>query len=802
MFYRKLTSVAVGALLCVACSSGGGGGAPADGDGSSGSTSGGSSTPPSGSTDQIGSVATGSCLMELDSAVSAQEGADVVVLQDLGQGCDYSVSGTLQIRATVSIGPGVTIVLQDNANLSFLGENVQLLGTPSGPIRFQADNDLGGWGTVQFIGEGAHIESVLFSGGGRGNADGAMVELRGDNALLVDSTFAGSDHSGLEITDTDARAIPMFEFSRNTFTDNDAYPLILTGEYLADLDAESDYTGVAEPNGERAVLVSARSLGRSRVNNIGIPVRLSEDAVRFSVIGGTVIGPGVILEFPEFSEIDMRDFSAEGSPESPIVFRGWPDAVSGWDGVQINGEVTLSHVTIEDGGAASGGLGSALFVDFTFPGTLDEINLSDVSIVGSQGFGLDCNEASSTFGARTKLVNVTFEDIALADVASGCDIEIASNEELAPVPERHDVSACNAVLRDLVEIPSTLTNSESDCDYYVVGSVDTENLAVQAGTSIYFARNADLTVGTLSVFGNEASPVTFLGEIMQPGSWDGLNLSGDSVLQYMDVVNGGDERSAAVSVDRASTLTVVDTSITGSAGIGMEVSSTFSVTFDLGTIVDEFSRNSFTGNGLAGLSMPVELVPMLDEQSVYDSLSVPNGETGIRLSEVHSSGSITLSPAFGVPWRFANYRASSADDSSLVVQAGAEIIVEPGGVMLLGSSTSMMGTVDSPVLISGAGDDPTEWGGISLSVGSEVSAQYVEITGGGASDNGINSVGGSGAPFFVLSTAAVLNLDNVTIQDSRSWAIDCVRTRPENIVLSNMTYARNALGDVNPECSE
>ena len=120
----------------------------------------------------------------------------------------------------------------------------------------------------------------------------------------------------------------------------------------------------------------------------------------------------------------------------------------------------------------------------------------------------------------------------------------------------------------------------------------------------------------------------------------------------------------------------------------------------------------------------------------------------------------------------------------------------------MGSITNMVGAADAPILISGAGEDPTEWGGISLSVGSEVSAQYVEITGGGASDNGINSVGGSGAPFFVLSTAAVLNLDNVTILDSRSWAIDCVRTRPENIVLSNMTYARNALGDVDPDCSE
>jgi len=801
LFYRKLTSVAVGALLCVACSSGGGGGAPSDGDGSSGSTPGGSSTPPPGGVDQIGSVATGSCSMELDAVISAQEGADVVLVQDLGQGCDYSVSGTLQIRAPVSIQPGVTIVMQDNANLSFQGDNSELIGTPAGPIRFQADSDLSGWGSVQFIGDGARIEHVLFSGGGRGNADGAMVDLRGDNAVLVDSTFTGSDHSGLEITDTDARAIPLVEFSRNTFTENDAYPVILSGEYLADLDADSDYTGGATPNEERAVLVTSRGLGRSRVNHIGIPVRLNEDAARFSGFGGIVIEPGVILEFPEFSEIDMRDFSAEGSPESPIVFRGWPDAVSGWDGMQINGEVTLSHVTIEDGGSASGSLGSALFVDFTFPGTLDEINLSNVSIVGSQGFGLDCNESSSIVGARTRLINVTFEDVALADVASGCDIEVVSDDDLT-VPDRHDVSACNVVLRDLAEIPSTLTNSESDCDYYVIGSVDTGNLAVQAGTSIYFARNADLTVGTLSVFGNESSPVSFHGEIMESGSWDGLTISGDSVLQFMDVVNGGDERSAGVTVDSASTLTVVDVSIMGSAGIGMEVSSRFSDTFDLGTTVDTFSGNSFTGNGLVGLSIPVELVPVLDVQSQYDSVSTPNGETGIRLSEEHSIGSITLSPAFGVPWRFASYRAFTADDSSLVIEAGTEIIVEPGGVLLMGSITNMVGTAEAPILISGAGEDPTEWGGISLSVGSEVSAQYVEITGGGASDNGINSVGGSGAPFFVLSTAAVLNLDNVTIRDSRSWAIDCVRTRPENIVLSNMTYARNTLGDVDPDCSE
>jgi len=778
-------------LCCAITACGGGSG------GSSNSGAGTGSTPPdSTDTNPISTVVTGACAVDLESAILNQNDAGTVIIRDVGPGCDYSVNGRLQTNSPVVIQAGVTISLTPGSSISFFADGVQLLGESGNQIRFQAENLLNPWRSIVFGGDSTQIKHTLFSGGGLG-VD-AMIDLVGDDALVEDSTFSASASSALEIDDNDGSLVPMSGFRRNSFSDNNEYPLIIRDRYQEALDGGSDFSGGSLPNGEVAVRVDSGFSGR--VNNIGVPFRISESFFSSGVTGGNlVLAPGVIVEFPELSKISLQGVSAEGTQSEPILFRGWPDSATGWDGVTLSGEVTMSHVTIQDGGSATGDLGAAVFLDLARASQLDEITFSNIRIEDSQSFGLACNDAGEF---RASLENVTFEAVALTDVAPGCDLDIVQNEIATTLPLRQDVSNCTVTLNTSTDLPSVLTNSPSECDYYVVGSAGTTGrVAVEPGTVIYFARDADLSVGALVALGEETAPVKFAGEFQERGSWDGLTVSGDSVLQFVEVTEGGDELSAGVTVRDASTLAISDTSVSGSSGRGMTIDSTFGSSFTPGTGIEVFARNTFIDNGSVGLSLPIELIAFLDEQSLYDSVLMPNGDAGIHLADqVHSIGSILLSPRFGVPWRFTNYSASFDASLALSVDAGTEIIVEPNGQLELRGPVSMVGTVDSPILISGAGSDPTEWGGI-FSSGSEVSAQNVVITGGGASEIG-STAALSRATIFLLGTLVSIDLGSVTIRDSQGWAISCARTRPTNIVLSNMTYESNTLGNIEPSCAE
>ena len=790
--FRNIPLILVIACVCIACG------------GSSGSSGviQGTSNNSQGGQPQTDDILIASCKSSLNEIESTSSSTDSIVIRDLGDGCDYSLTGSVLFVGQVLFEPGVTVGLSSGASLHLSGDNTILEGTADKPIRFLAQNDNSPWKSIVISGDGSKIKHNLFSNGGEDSDFEAMAEIESEGLVIENTQFIQSRTSGLHLRASSFSTGTLPQFSNNYFGANEGYPLIVSEDLLISLDSQSNYSPSDSPNSENAVLLTGSGDLTGVIRNIGIPIRIRDVfSSRGVTLRSLVIQPGAIIEFPENANVTLTDIAAEGSAAEPIILRGWPESTGPWDGVKLSGEITLSHVTITDGGASTGELGAAVFIDQASSVLLDEFRLSNLKIIGSGGYGLHCSEVreSRRDGNYVTLERISFESSLLGDINPTCDLTEHSDGTTEELIERHNIDSCANVLLPDSDVPAVLTNSNSTCDYYLIGSIEASALAVQPGTTIYFARNADLSVSSLTALGNAENQITFAGEMIEAGSWDGLFVSSEARMDFVSITDGGDIERAGLSIGRestfvngADTLAISNTSISRSAGIGMLVNGDE-------TVVEKFTSNAFVNNGLVGLSIPLEMSPTLDEASAYDDPVLKNGLSGIALSQQLSRGGIAeLSPRFGVPWRFSSYRNSgTTNPGAMIVQPGTEIIVEPDGYLGFGPEVTMIGTQEAPISIKGSSEDPTNWGGIPVATGG-FSAQYVEIEGGGATD--IGSLNNGRGTFFILGTGSPLTLSNVSIRNSQDWAISCVRSRPDNLVLSDVTFENNSLGDVQPSC--
>jgi len=742
-------------------------------------------------------VAASSCRTNLSSILDASNDNSIPggVLTDLGSGCDYLIDGRTIISGDVSISPGVNFVLTSDSTLLFLNtgfnnqtNQVSMLGTASAPIGFISSSGADTWNNIQISASDLVMTNVAFAGGGANVSEqGGSVEISALTLAMSNVTVAGGLSNGLLL---EGRDTEISVFQNNRFINNLGYGVMMDSfEPAQFLNANNDFGANDGANGSTGIGIDRVNVSAGLIiQNVGVPYQILNSST-FSQNGvdleGAFIAAGVEIQLPPELGLEFTSVTAEGTLDNPIVFSG----INGgeWGGVSLGqffGDgpaAVLRHVRIENGGSGPGSDGGALAVP-----TASSAVLEDIQFVDSLNWGLFCSSGSSV---TASLTGFSFSNGVQA----------------------FDVSTCAEQIVQLrSNTPFIFSNTDAECDYFIVGTMDINSTAqIEPGTTIVFARAASLDIeNTVVANGTEDMPITLRGEFETEGSWRGLTINGRGhSLQHFSVIDGGFEDTAGLTIESAnggfnsaplSTDIIFDNvSVMGSLSDGLVADDNVAFT--------RFADNAFIGNAGFGAKLSVTAAVGIDATSIYDSAMAANGEPGVRLiPRTGSAGAISLPDEgailgnIGVAWSMPGIRINRDEvlefeaGSNVQFDADADIEIRTGGVL------NVAGTALEPVTISGPAGDLSGWNGIIVS--GLLSATNAEFIGGAlASDPTVNDSRLLDATLNVRF-GGMLNLSMVTIRDSLGLGITCSRTELEDLMLNQVVYSNNALGDIDLSC--
>lgn len=813
MNVQTLQAVAVSAIVASLLVSCGGGGSANSASGGLQSGSSGVSTPPV--------IAVGACTQRLEDAIDNNTSVPLR-LANLSGGCDYMVDEDIVIREGIVIDAGVTFVLQAGIDLTFRAAGVAVDGTQTTPVRFQAADVNSPWGSVEFK-LGGTITGAVFSGGGAVSADAntrAMViaNASGSGLSITQSSFLNSVSAGLVLDDTSARTENLL-FDQNSIASNAGVGLVVGRNLVGFLGRNNDFGGAAGANNLPGIEIDGRFVSGQLFKNLNTPYRLQNPDQPSGRTGGVSIGSSAVEAGVEFIVADDTDVSfttslLNGTQQSPIVFRPVEGSESGWGGLQLERNNHVRNLIVNDGGSVASSIGGAVSVS-TNPGTIENITVNN-----SRSWGVACTSSTSSSESQSIAISgLVVSAATLGESEPDCSIE-----ELPVVSdaERRDVTQCSEIILVNPSVSSELRvfpNSDADCDYYVIGDLKVNEPTVAAGAKFIFARGASLSAwGFIVSEGTADAPIEFLGEEKADGYWDGITVEGANFqMAHTRVDNGGIEDGIKLTSNvstfgdnpsaRANITNII---VSGASGNGLSIGKEIQL--------QEFSGNTFENNKGYGLALPITQVAKLDDSNTYDSSTSANGLAGIRLNQASSlAGGEYRLKNLDIPWSMPALSIgrrgfdSTLPDPKLLIDAGVRIHVDESGSIYVQEfqirngeeppAIVISGTVEEPVIISGPPEDPQNWHGIFAS---NFTATHLNVIGGGIEPETDGSVTGRG-PFGALNflSTSIVDLDTVSISNSRGWAIDC-NTSGGSVqfqVINNVTYMDNRLGNINPDCS-
>lgn len=539
---------------------------------------------------------------ELGTAVATVTITDVPcteVSEDIGtdttfpRGC-YHVTDNITVTATVTVEAGATFLFDQNTGFYFDTPGVlRAVGTADDPVVFTGmEPTRGYWESIEFY-DCARAESVLehvileYAGG-----DGACGGLIVGNATRIavrDSVIRNSATYGACVAN-DAQ----MTWSGNTLTGSVSGAAQMEPNAVGLLDDASTYSG-----NDRDLVWVRGSAGYPTVDRtwpaIDVPYRIEG---RLWPTCHLTIAAGAELVFEQDAEIYVEStgsFTAVGTADAPIVFRGAEDTRGYWDGIELYGtdslDNRLEHVRIENGGDPAEGCGLALESD-------TRAVLQNSVIRGSAGYGLCVGHD----------VELTFADNELTDNALGPASVEANAAGFLDAASTYSGNAADFVfVRTNASYPEReQTWSALDVPYRIDGRLwPTTHLTIAAGAELVFEQDAGVYVestGSLTAAGTASAPIVFRGFEPTAGYWDGVELYGsnsvDNRFEYVTIRGGGAEGSASdadLRLGSNTRVSVTNCTIADSAGWGVWVGREVSVNADLET------ANTFSGNALGNV---------------------------------------------------------------------------------------------------------------------------------------------------------------------------------------------------------
>lgn len=261
------------------------------------------------------------------------------------------------------------------------------------------------------------------------------------------------------------------------------------------------------------------------------------------VTAGTItIRPGVTLMFENGAGLTIQDggsISAIGEGGNEIYFIGRNAKRGEWKGITILTNSTrniLSHVYVAHGGHSANTDGRANVI--VGNNAAIEISQSEFTASDASGIVIAKNAVVRNFTTNSIHTNTTFPvtiDITMADkLRDGNTFTNNGRNFIALVSTEATVQE-PVTLRNLA-IPYMFTGN----------TVTTNSITINAGTHLYMAGGAQLTIsgnGWLSALGSATNPILLTGEYNQSGEWNAINFvstkSENNRLEYCQITGGG-----------------------------------------------------------------------------------------------------------------------------------------------------------------------------------------------------------------------------------------------------------------------
>lgn len=261
---------------------------------------------------------------------------------------------------------------------------------------------------------------------------------------------------------------------------------------------------------------------------------------RLVVSSDLQIEAGTVLMFGERTQlsIDGGSLQAVGRADEPVVFTAAAAAPGYWDGICFNGNRAsrLEHVEVRWGGHQPHPSVNCRGAIAGFSAGA-EVDIVNTTVMGSYSNGLNAHQlqlgefSSNAFHSNREYgVNIEAAQVRKLDVNSdyrgvhspnGKPYVFAAGtiSEVGPLAESlHVWQALNA--------PYRVADDEANYDQQIMVE-DATALALEAGTTIYFAGDSQLLVRAGSFLGSggtAAEPVVLTSDGAQPGSWYGVSI--------------------------------------------------------------------------------------------------------------------------------------------------------------------------------------------------------------------------------------------------------------------------------------
>lgn len=350
-------------------------------------------------------------------------------LYNTDSACDYYVTdGIYVLRSTLTIEPGTTLLMDRNAYIESRWGTIIASGTRDQPIviRGRLDQEAFWQGIRLYDSTDNRFDYVDIANGGIAPSsipgmyslrEGALHVANSD-VSITHSSLSGSGTNGIDITSNST----VHEFSSNVLYANNQAGLRIDTGNVPGLDSDTDYLGVASPNGKPYIDTGGAAVqpGVSRWKVTNAPYRFggqhgnSQTEVLSSAY--LVLEPGVKLQFARNSTLRINGkLLAEGTQARPISWSA-ADPTTPWRGIVLAGEATLRHVVISD---ATTGL---TMENDGHRDDDDHLDIDKVRFTDIGQWAIDCELFATRFDAShfTLGASLDYESVGLGEMSPGC----------------------------------------------------------------------------------------------------------------------------------------------------------------------------------------------------------------------------------------------------------------------------------------------------------------------------------------------------------------------------------------------
>jgi len=334
------------------------------------------------------------------------------LMQNFASDCDYFINGRITISSDLTIEPGTTIIMGKDSNIAVVEGRLIAVGNAENRITVRGEAALSGyWDGINFINSRpSRLEYVdIVDAGQEFGFSGADAALQVSVAAisLIDVSVSNSYVYGVELSSS----AQLTAFANNRFFGNQKAGLLVDQLLIPELDSETDYYGISEPNGEPVVKVDStiRDYGKVTWPSLNAPY----SATTLYVHRGSEItlAPGTHIAIDQSGFLPKLDVSrnskliARGAPDAPIIFSAAPGFDS-WPQMEISSDasVEFDHVIFKQ---AEQGINLQ---------ASPNLSVSNTRFEDMDGYMIDCVEFFNSLGTPTITIG---ENVAFPDTADG-----------------------------------------------------------------------------------------------------------------------------------------------------------------------------------------------------------------------------------------------------------------------------------------------------------------------------------------------------------------------------------------------